>query len=126
MKNSNSKAAALGKLGESIALDFLLKKGYKLLAKNYRFSRAEIDLIFNDETTPVFVEVKTLASKKYGLPEDQVRKAKRRQIAKAAQGWIDQNNYSGEIRFDIVAITLEKGKSAEIYHIPDAFFPGID
>lgn len=112
----------LGIKGELIAKNYLLKKKHKILATNYTFQRAEIDIISSLENgIIVFTEVKTLANEKSGNPEDAVSKNKQNQIAKAALNFIEKHNHQGEIRYDIVAITLFGNK--EIYHIEDAFFP---
>lgn len=79
-----------------------------------------------DRGIPVFVEVKTLSSNDFGFPEEAVTPTKRKNLAKGAQGWIEENEYEGEIRFDIVAITLNGKESPQIHHITDAFFPGIE
>lgn len=112
----------IGTKGELLAKDFLLKKKHSILATNYRFQRAEIDIISKLESgIIVFTEVKTLANENSGNPEDAVSVSKQRQIAKAALNFIEKNNHQGEIRYDIIAITLY-GKR-EIFHIEDAFFP---
>ncbi|MFT6849231.1 MAG: putative endonuclease [Sphingobacteriales bacterium] len=115
-----------GLAGEELAVEYLEKKGWVTLVRNFRFGRAEIDVISKDGEIPVFVEVKTLSSNNFGFPEEAVDAAKRKNIALAAQGWIEENEYEGEIRFDIVAITLNGKESPQIHHITDAFFPGIE
>lgn len=112
----------IGKKGELLAKEFLCKKKHSILATNYRFQRAEIDIISKLESgIIIFTEVKTLANENSGNPEDAVSISKQQQIAKAALNFIEENNHQGEIRYDIIAITLF-GKR-EIYHIEDAFFP---
>jgi len=114
----------LGAIGEQTALKFLEVKGYKLVAKNFRFERAEIDLVVQDETRKliVFVEVKTRKNKKFGEPEESVTQKKTEQICKSAEGFILQHpEFTGyEKRFDIIAIILE-GKSESINHFENAF-----
>lgn len=112
----------IGRKGEVLAKDYLVKKKHTILATNYRFQRAEIDIISKIASgIIVFTEVKTLANENSGNPEDAVSVSKQKQIAKAALNYIEENNYHGEIRYDIIAITLF-GKR-EIFHIEDAFFP---
>ncbi|MGB0885258.1 MAG: YraN family protein [Chitinophagales bacterium] len=111
-----------GNKGEQIAKDFLLKNSHEILATNYVFQRAEIDIISKlSNGIIVFTEVKTLASQKSGNPEDAVSKSKQNQIAKAALNYIEENNHHGEIRYDIIAVILYGNK--EIKHFKDAFFP---
>ena len=114
----------LGKRGELIALEFLQQKGFKLLRSNYRFERAEIDLIFIDESENLllFVEVKTRTNKKFGEPEESVTPSKMDQIRKAAMGFISENeDYSKhDVRLDVITIMLTEDKE-EINHIENAF-----
>lgn len=112
----------IGKQGEELARKFLVNKKHEILETNYRAHGAEIDIISKLQNgIIVFTEVKTLANENSGNPEDAVSKSKQRQIAKAALAYIESINHQGEIRYDIIAVTLF-GKR-EIYHIEDAFFP---
>ena len=114
----------LGAAGEERALKFLEEKGYTAVARNYRFERAEIDLIVKDNMRHLiaFVEVKTRKNKKFGEPEESVTQKKTEQICKSAEGFILQHpefeDY--EKRFDIVAIIID-GESETIKHIENAF-----
>ena len=114
----------LGKSGELMAQNFLLKKNYKFITANYRYERAEIDLIFEDEKNKmlVFAEVKTRRNKKYGLPEESITVSKQNNIRKAALGFV--NNFpqfsNHDMRIDVVSILLADEK-AEINHIENAF-----
>lgn len=114
----------LGANGEIIAKQFLLDKDLKFIKKNYRYERAEIDLIFENEKekTLLFIEVKTRRSKEYGEPEESVTHSKREQIKKAAMGFVSENGkyQSYDLRIDIVSIFLKEGK-ADINHIENAF-----
>ncbi|HID55979.1 TPA: YraN family protein, partial [Candidatus Poribacteria bacterium] len=60
----------IGLLGEEIAADFLRRKGYRLLERNIRIGRGEIDLVALDGETLVFVEVKTRKGLRYGHPSE--------------------------------------------------------
>ncbi len=114
----------LGANGELLARKFLADKDLKFLKSNYRYERAEVDLIFEDEKTKIllFIEVKTRRSKEYGEPEESVNYYKQQQIKKAALGFISENvNYSDhDLRIDIVSVFLGNGK-VEINHIENAF-----
>lgn len=122
--SSVSKKTSLWKYGEEIAANLLLKQGYELVKRNYRFDRAEIDLIFkNDKTqTLVFAEVKTRSSKFFGEPEESVSIGKTEQIIKCAQGFLMQNEQfeDYEKRFDVIAI-FKRGNQEKINHIINAF-----
>lgn len=114
----------LGAQGELIAKKFLIDKGLKFLKSNYRFERAEADLIFEDEKNNIIliIEVKTRRSKEYGEPEESVTQTKQYQIKKAALGFLSENEkYSDhDLRIDIVSIYLKNGKEI-INHIENAF-----
>lgn len=113
-----------GSAGEDIALNYLLKKGYDIIAKNYRFKRGEIDIIAQIENRFIFVEVKTRSSNGFGHPEEFVDERKQRAIIKTAEAFLEQQKYEGEIRFDIISVNIQKNEnSPTIYHIEDAFFP---
>ena len=110
-----------GNAGEDLAVDFLAKKGYRILERNYRFERGEIDIIAEDDDMLVFVEVKARRSKEYGAPEDAVTAGKQDQIRKTADGYLFEKNIDDRsCRFDIVAIDLGM-KEPGIRHIEDAF-----
>ena len=112
-----------GKLGEQIAVDYLLQHGYTILAQNWRFHRAEIDVIAKKDDVLVFIEVKTRKSKAFGPPEAFVSKYKEQLIIDAASAYMDEIGHDWEIRFDIIGILLQSPPI--ISHIPDAFFPGV-
>jgi len=114
----------LGRLGENFALRFLEAKNYEPVDKNFRFQRAEIDIIVkkDSENLLVFVEVKTRRSKKFGTPEEGITQKKTEQIYKSAEGFLLKNpQYIDFIkRFDIIAIMIE-GKKQTITHFENAF-----
>ena len=112
----------LGIQGEKIALKMLLEKGYEVFETNWRFSKAEVDLIATMDNMLVIIEVKTRTNKQYGEPENFVTKAKQKRLIKAANAFVEERNIDLETRFDVVAITM-KEKSHEIIHIEDAFSP---
>jgi putative endonuclease len=114
----------LGKNGEERAKQFLIDKGLTFLKSNYRYERAEIDLIFIDEKakTVIFTEVKTRRSKKYGEPEESVTAAKQNQIRKAAMGFILENNdyEQYDLRIDVITIYFQN-ENVTLNHIENAF-----
>ena len=94
-----------GKQGEELAKNQYLELGYEILETNYRFGRAEIDLIvLFEERILVFVEVKKRGSSKYGEPEDFVSEDQKDRIKQAAEEYIFGINWKKEVRFDIVAV----------------------
>jgi putative endonuclease len=111
----------LGKLGEEMAVDYLLKNGYIILETNWTFQKAEIDIIAQKENILAIVEVKTRSSIEYGLPQDFVNPKKIQLLVKAVDAYVNERNLDIDVRFDIVAINRE-GKSFVIEHLIDAFY----
>jgi putative endonuclease len=110
-----------GKQGEEAAAEFLRTAGHQILALNYRYSRAEIDIISKEENVVVFTEVKTRKNESFGFPEEFVSKKKIKLVKEAAEEFMYQNHFECEIRFDVISITPVQGK-LQIHHIKDAFF----
>jgi putative endonuclease len=114
----------IGKQGEDLAAQLLLEKGFRIVERNYRAGRVELDIIaWAHDRLLVFVEVKTRASENFGGPLDAVDAKKQARMARAAAWYMDSIGYDWEIRFDIVAILLKDDKLQEIRHVEDAFFP---
>ena len=107
-----------GANGENLAAQFLTEKGFAVVARNFRFRKAEIDLIVQRENWLVFVEVKTRSSDAWGHPESFVGDLQRRLIYSAAEEFIYRNDWQGHIRFDIVSVKLSV--PPEIVHFEDA------
>jgi putative endonuclease len=112
----------LGKLGEEMALNYLLKKGYKLKERNYRFIKSEVDLIMYDKDALVFVEVKTRQTAEIGEPYLAVTRRKQKELIKVAHHYIVSKDLDVNARFDIVSIVHNSYRTA-IEHIDDAFYP---
>lgn len=110
-----------GKLGEEIACNHLEKKGYTIITRNWRFDKAEIDIIAKIDNILIFVEVKARATNVFGLPQEFITKGKILQVTKAANAYIEQENIEQKVRFDIVAIT-KNDKQFDVMHIEDAFY----
>lgn len=111
-----------GKRGEEIAASFLEKKGYAILKANWRYNKAEIDLLAEKDQMLVIVEVKTRTSAQFELPKEAVTIAKQKHLIRAANAYIEENNIDLECRFDIISILLIDGK-VDIEHVEDAFQP---
>lgn len=122
MQHNNNKD--LGKLGENIALEYLLQQQYIIHKQNWRFGKAEADIIAFDpiEKCLVFVEVKTRKNTIFGYPEDSVGQKKQTLLFELASEYMHQIDYEQEIRFDIISIIIRDGKNKEIIHYKDAFF----
>jgi putative endonuclease len=112
-----------GREGEQTAAEFLEKKGYVIRVRNLRVGRQEIDLVAEREGWMVFVEVKARSSDRFGEPEDFVDEAKGARIVEAADIYLSDIGWEGNVRFDIVAIKLQPdGAVKEVLHIEDAFY----
>ena len=115
-----------GKQGEALAKRYLEKKGYLILETNWRYRRAEIDIIAKDDEILVFVEVKTRSSAAFGQPEAFLNARQESLIIAAAAAYMEEKDYEGEIRFDVISILLRSPKDYQLKYFPDAFFPGLE
>lgn len=111
-----------GSRGEEIAAKHLAGKGFRICTRNWRYLKAEVDIIAEKDNKLVIVEVKTRGSNEFGEPELFVTKQKQKHLAKAAHAYILQNELDMEVRFDIVSV-LMKGKEPLVHHIEAAFYP---
>ena len=111
----------LGKLGEQLATDLLIKKGYEIIVRNYVFQKAEIDIIAKHNNLMVCVEVKTRNSDFFGDPQDFVTPSKIKLLVKAMDAFIIENDIDLETRFDIIAV-LKNKKMEQLTHYEDAFY----
>lgn len=111
-----------GRHGEDMAAELLVDKGFRIVERNYRFGRGEIDIIARDKDTLVFVEVKCRNTLEYGPPEYCITESKIHQIRKVAACYLYERSIRDtDCRFDVVTILeLEPGRP-EINHIPNAF-----
>lgn len=112
----------LGKWGEAYALQYLLKLGYELKARNYKFNRMEIDLVLCHEQQLIIVEVKTRHSAELGEPWRAVNLAKQKQIIRVANYYTKSIEWPHEVRFDVVSI-VHNSNHTDLSHIIDAFGP---
>lgn len=111
----------LGKKGEQLAISFLLKNGYTILDKNWRFQKAEVDIIARKDETLAVVEVKTRSSIDFGNPQDFVNPKKIKLLVSAIDEYVISKDLEVNVRFDIIAIVSEKGNFT-IEHLEDAFY----
>lgn len=121
LTRSSAHRKRLGKTGEDLAAKHLILKGYKILSRNYRAERGEIDIVAQDRDTIVFVEVKTASTTKFGSPETWVDERKQIQISKVASAYLVEHRLEDQnCRFDVVAILQTDGRMS-IEHFMDAF-----
>ncbi|MEE4215753.1 MAG: YraN family protein [Bacteroidales bacterium] len=118
MANSHS----LGRRGERQAVEYLARKGYTILRTNWSTKHREIDIIAEDDSFIIFIEVKTRMAGFTVHPREAVSVPKQRNIISAAQSFLRENNIDKEARFDIITI-IKGGEDNELEHIMDAFYP---
>lgn len=129
----NTEKQIIGKIGEQLAADFLLKNRYTIVAQNVRLSKNEIDIIAEDRDFIVFVEVKTRTclypeSGEYGIPSRAVDEGKRKNTVKAARDYLFTHYTQKQPRIDVIEVYLLEGKEPtltptpiKINHIRNAF-----
>jgi putative endonuclease len=108
----------IGRKGENLAADFLVKQGFEIAARNYRHGRGEIDLIVKRDDWLLFIEVKTRSSTSFGEPEGFLHDFQMNRIFDAAENYIFATDWQGNVRFDVISIKL--GKELVIDHFEDA------
>lgn len=105
-----------GRLGENISTDYLIKKGYKIIDKNFLCRQGEIDIIAVDKNEIVFIEVKTRTSLKYGNPIEAINKNKIKHIYNTAKYYLHINSLQDKfVRFDVIEIYITN-KTCYIKH----------
>jgi putative endonuclease len=112
-----------GNLGERLAREYLLERGWPILETNWRCGRAEVDIIAKEGEALVFVEVRARREASV-VPEATISGRKMRLLAAAAARYMEQSGHDWEIRFDVITVKLGASGPPEIEHIVDAFFPG--
>ena len=111
----------LGQAGEDFAAKYLEEHGYKIIARNYRISTAEIDIIAEREGEIIFVEVKTRSNIRHGLPVEAVDIRKQKRIIQAAGVFLQDERYSDcACRFDVIEV-YSSGKNFAVRQIENAF-----
>ena len=111
----------LGKKGEKLAIDYLLKNDFKILETNYRYLKAEVDIIAQKKDILAVVEVKTRSTDYFGNPQDFVNPKKIKLLLSAIDYYVVEKDLDVEVRFDIIAIVKE-GKGFNIEHLENAFY----
>ena len=131
-KIKNTSTTECGRYGEDIAAKYLQNKGYRILARNFRYSHRELDIIAENEKWIIFVEVKTRTNRgnnltKYGPPGRAVNLKKQRFIVSAANHYIRLHRPGKWPRLDVIEIVLSPEKKfgkqiiESINHMEGAF-----
>ena len=110
-----------GKEAELLACDFLKEKGYLILAQNYRYQKAEIDIIAEFDNQIIIVEVKARNTNVFIEPQEAVNKRKIKLIVSATDYFIQEHKIDKDVRFDIISVLPNGGGTFEITHIENAF-----
>jgi putative endonuclease len=112
---------ARGREAEDLAAAFLEARGYRVLARNHRLRRGEVDLVCARGEVVCFVEVRSRTGVAHGTPEETVDRRKARRVVLAAEDWAARNDVAGrDLRFDVVAVTFGEDPP-RIVHFPAAF-----
>jgi|SRR5690606_29057037 len=112
-----------GKQAETAASRFLAARGYRIVAQNWRHQHLEVDIVAYDGNTLVFVEVKMRSSTAFGMPYEAVSATKQEKLRRAAELYIETQQYDGEIRFDVVSVLRFGQSPPQCRLIKDAFWP---
>ena len=110
-----------GNKAEELAADFLKKKGYKIIARNFRWQKAEIDIIASFDSKIIIVEVKARNTDAFLEPHEAVNKKKIKNLVFAADQFMQENNRVEEVRFDIISLLPDEKGELKISHIEEAF-----
>ncbi len=112
----------IGQIGEDLASQYLVRKGYNIIEQNFKVPFGEIDIIAEIKNCICFVEVKCRKSKKYGLPEEAITSNKKKKIIRVAQFYIKKKQIKNRIlRFDVISIQFDQDLLEEIKHFTAAF-----
>ena len=110
-----------GKLGEQLAVDYLVEQGYEIVQCNFRYLKGELDIIAKKDGIMAIVEVKSRSSDFLENIAETVNQKKIKLLVATADAFMTENNRDEEVRFDIITI-LKNGKRFELEHIKDAFY----
>jgi putative endonuclease len=115
-----------GREAEDIAALFLEERGLVVLDRNYRFMKAEVDIVAIQDQEVVFVEVRSLKNTRFGHPEETITELKKNLLYQAADAWLYERRMGGaRMRFDVVSIVYENEEhKPEIEYFRNAFWPG--
>ena len=109
----------LGKWGEDLAADYLQRKGYTIIERDWKSGRRDLDIVAKNGNVIVFVEVKTRRNSLYGQPEEAVDYRKLQSLQQAINHYIKFRHIRQEVRFDIISIVGTIGSEPDIQHIQD-------
>jgi len=111
----------LGKKGEEIAVAYLIKEGYKIIARNWFSDHKEVDIIAKQGDEIVIVEVKTREGDYFEEPWEAVSTRKIKNIVEVTDAWLNEKKIDLETRFDVISIIFSNDVNYELTHFPGAF-----
>jgi putative endonuclease len=115
----------LGRLGEQLAAEHLIRRGFRILERNYRTRWGELDIVAFDGRTLAFCEVKSRRAEAGRTPFESVHPRKRRQVRRMARSWLCERPgrpYAAALRFDAVAVSFDRdGRLLALEHLEGAF-----
>src|SRR5210317_50846 len=115
-------AREIGEMAEKLAQQYLLRLGYKILETNWHFGHLELDIVAQDGSELVIVEVKSRSGIRYEHPSEAVTNTKIKRIVEAADAYILEKDIELETRFDVITVIFFQQKH-ELEHFKDAFYP---
>lgn len=108
-KNISHNRKQIGALGEKLASEYLIKKGYRILETNYCCRVGEIDIVARDKDYLVIVEVRTKTGSRFGTPEESIGFTKKEKLVSLALAYLQSHKNSPSLwRIDVVAIELDR------------------
>ncbi len=110
-----------GEIGEKIASEHLLNLGFEIVERNKHIGKAEIDILAKKDGLLVAVEVKTRSSNDFGNPQDFVKPKQIKNLVKAVDEYVIENDLDVEVRFDVIAIIMTSS-GHELEHLQNAFY----
>ena len=112
----------LGERGEMVGWDYLRRRGYKILEKNYRTPIGEIDVIAQKDGRIVFLEIKTRSNSSFGRPEESVDTFKQRKLIRIAQWYLKKRKMEeAAVSFDVLAVDWKGNAEPQMRLIENAF-----
>jgi putative endonuclease len=110
----------IGRWGEGRAKQHLLQSGYEILEANYRFKKAEIDLIAKKGNLIIAVEVKSRSGIIVGTPFHAINREKQRNLLLGINHYVQRFKEPIEVRMDAISV-IKQGEDVNIVHLEDAF-----
>ena len=121
MRAMSADTQALGVEGERYAEQWLVARGWRVLARRFRSGHRDLDLVVERSGTVAFVEVKARRSRRWGHPVEAVDWRKQRELVRSARVWIARFGAAGEVyRFDVIGVLIDGGR-VRVRHVENAF-----